>query len=82
MTKTDRRWFRFSLRTLFVAVTMLAVSLPALIDRYQRWLAYRQLDEAITNLTKGPAPGKVRFYTEVQIALMRAAGNPAGPEIP
>jgi hypothetical protein len=40
MRPSRRRWFQFSLRTLFVALTVCAVASPAIplaVARYRRW---------------------------------------------
>jgi hypothetical protein len=50
MNSPNRRWFRFSLRTLFVVVTaaaiMVAGALP-LARRYAEWKRIHQYDELV-----------------------------------
>lgn len=51
--KSGRRWFRFSLRTLFVVVTLVAISFwsaPMLLAKYQEWRQEQAIQQAIRTL--------------------------------
>jgi hypothetical protein len=56
-TKPRRRFFQFSLRTLFVAVTICATASPAvpvLFAKYQRWRRHRHIIYMTTKPTYDP----------------------------
>lgn len=55
MTAPKRRWFSFSLRTLFVMVTAFAVALPV-IHRYLEWREAHKYDALIKLITTTVKP--------------------------
>ncbi|HTM56291.1 MAG TPA: hypothetical protein VL175_19835 [Pirellulales bacterium] len=70
MTAPKRRWFRFSLRTLFVVVTMVAASCWVYLAGWPRWQLYREqsdFEESVKQLRAGMTPNEgsnlARFET-------------------
>ena len=75
----NRRWFRFSLRTMLVVVTVVAIAAqlsPIVLEKYHMWQIQRQFD-TIQRITK--IGGGRSLYEPGAIISDRVQSDAPGP---
>lgn len=82
--KRQRRWCQFSLRTLFVVVTIVAVACAVCLPMLRVWQNYNSIEERFRRVGKlleeaGDIPdiGPLCYPPKSQLILVESTGSPS-----